>query len=68
MIHVLTAAAVVFAAAPAHADVKAGDGRVGLSAWGEGLRVSSVGAPMDGHGTGVRARLITYTLGAAGPS
>lgn len=32
----VTAAAVVFAAAPAHADAKAGDGRVGLSVRGKG--------------------------------
>ncbi|MFJ2598738.1 hypothetical protein [Streptomyces erythrochromogenes] len=60
-IHALTAAALVFAAAPAHADAKASDGRVGLSVRGKALRVTSVGAHMDGHGTGVRARLITYT-------
>ncbi|MFC9817487.1 hypothetical protein ACFVJM_36185 [Streptomyces virginiae] len=28
---------------------------------GKGLRVDSVWAHIDGHGSGVRARLITYT-------
>ncbi|MFE2857381.1 hypothetical protein ACFXJO_40470 [Streptomyces lavendulae] len=60
-IYTLTAAALVFAAAPAHADAKASDGKVGLSVRGKGLRVDDVGAHMEGHGTGVRARLITYT-------
>ncbi len=60
-IYVLTAAALVFAAAPAHANAKASDGKVGLSVYGKGLRVDDVGAHMEGHGTGVRARLITYT-------
>lgn len=60
-IYALTAAALVFAAAPAHADAKAKDGKVGLSVYGKGLRVNEVGAHMEGHGTGVRARLITYT-------
>ncbi|MFK0238616.1 hypothetical protein [Streptomyces vinaceus] len=61
MIYALTAAALVFAAAPAHADARAKDGKVGLSVYGKGLRVDEVGAHMEGHGTGVRARLITYT-------
>ncbi|MFC6134722.1 hypothetical protein [Streptomyces spororaveus] len=60
-IYMLTAAALVFAAAPAYADAKAEDGRIGLSVYGKGLRVNDVGAHMEGHGTGVRARLITYT-------
>ncbi|MFJ9765672.1 hypothetical protein ACIRUY_17850 [Streptomyces erythrochromogenes] len=34
---------------------------MGLSVRGKGLRVTGVGAHMDGHGTGVRARLITCT-------
>ncbi|MFE2879200.1 hypothetical protein ACFXG6_32910 [Streptomyces roseus] len=61
MIYALTAAALVFAAAPAHADAKAKDGKVGLSVYGKGLRVDEVGAHVEGHSTGVRARLITYT-------
>ncbi|MGW6882849.1 hypothetical protein ACWGEU_21580 [Streptomyces goshikiensis] len=60
-IYAVTAAAVVFTAAPAHANAKAKDGQVGLSVYGKGLRVEEVGAHMDGPGTGVRARLITYT-------
>ncbi len=60
-IYMLTAAALVFAAAPAHANANASDGKVGLSVYGKGLRVDDVGAHMEGHGTGVRARLITYT-------
>ncbi|MFI8106683.1 hypothetical protein [Streptomyces sp. NPDC086023] len=60
-IYVMTAAAVLLAAAPAHADAKARDGKVGLSVRGKGLRVDQAGGYMDGHGTGVRARLITYT-------
>lgn len=60
-IYALTAAALVLAAAPAHADAKAKDGKLGLSVYGKGLRVDEVGAHMEGHGTGVRARLITYT-------
>ncbi|MFD8633739.1 hypothetical protein [Streptomyces sp. NPDC059533] len=60
-IYALTAAALLFAAAPAHADAKVSDGKVGLSVYGKGLRVDDVGAHMEGHGTGVRARLITYT-------
>ncbi|MBT1186628.1 hypothetical protein HET69_22140 [Streptomyces sp. CJ_13] len=59
-IYAVTAAAVVFGAAPAHADAKARDGKVGLSVYGKGLRVDDVGAHMEGHGTGLRARLITY--------
>ncbi|RPK44887.1 MULTISPECIES: hypothetical protein [unclassified Streptomyces] len=59
-IYAVTVAAVVFAAAPAHANAKAKDGQVGLSVYGKGLRVEEVGAHMQGHGTGVRARLITY--------
>ncbi|MFF3215727.1 hypothetical protein ACFYYB_34510 [Streptomyces sp. NPDC002886] len=59
-IYALTAAALVFAASPAHADAKAQDGKVGLSVRGKGLRVDDVGAHFEGHGTGVRARLITY--------
>ncbi|MER7734740.1 hypothetical protein ABTX80_27985 [Streptomyces erythrochromogenes] len=51
----------VVAPTPAHADAKAKDGKVGLSVYGKGPRVDSVGAHVDGHGTGVRARLITYT-------
>ncbi|MGW8782608.1 hypothetical protein ACWGNM_31725 [Streptomyces sp. NPDC055796] len=46
---------------PSHADAKAKDGKVGLSVYGKGLRVDEVGARMEGHGAGVRARLITYT-------
>ncbi|MGW7333357.1 hypothetical protein ACWGIU_33120 [Streptomyces sp. NPDC054840] len=60
MIYAVTAAALMFAVAPAHADAKASDGRVGCVLGGKGLRVTGVGAHMDGHGTGVRARLITY--------
>lgn len=59
-IYALTAAALLFGAAPAHANAKASDGKVGLSVYGKGLRVDDVGAHMEGHGTGVRARLITY--------
>lgn len=67
-IYMMTAAALVFAAVPAHADAKATDGKVGLSVYGKGLRVDTVGAHIDGHGTGVRARLITYTPRATGPN
>ncbi|MGR4877944.1 hypothetical protein ACIPUC_00670 [Streptomyces sp. LARHCF249] len=59
-IHMLTAAALVAVAAPARADAKASDGKVGLSVYGKGLRVDDVGAHLEGHGTGVRGRLITY--------
>ncbi|MGN5392566.1 hypothetical protein [Streptomyces sp. JL7001] len=63
LIYATAAAGLVFIAAPApaHADAKTKDGKVGLSVYGTGLRVDSVGAHIDGHGTGVRARLITYT-------
>ncbi|MBT2546558.1 hypothetical protein J7E99_39400 [Streptomyces sp. ISL-44] len=60
-IYALTAAALLVAVTPAHADGKAKDGKIGLSVYGKGLRVDDVSAHMDGHGTGVRARLITYT-------
>lgn len=60
-IYMLTAVALVAVAAPAHADATASDGKVGLSVYGKGLRVDDVGAHMQNHGTGVRARLITYT-------
>lgn len=51
-IYVMRAAALVFAAAPAHADAKAKDGRVGLSVRGKGLRVDNVGAHMKATGPG----------------
>lgn len=61
MIYVMTAAVLALGAGPAHADAKASDGKVGLSVRGKGLWVDDVGAYMEGHGTGVRARLTTYT-------
>ncbi|MEV0990941.1 hypothetical protein [Streptomyces sp. NPDC049949] len=61
MIYALAAVAVMVAAAPAQADAKAEDGRVGLSVRGKGLRVDSVGAHMEGHGTGVQARVVSYS-------
>ncbi|MFD9297728.1 hypothetical protein ACFWB1_21845 [Streptomyces goshikiensis] len=61
MILVMMLAPLVLGVGPAYADAKAKDGKVGLSVKGRGLRVDRVGGAMDGHGTGVRARLITYT-------
>ncbi|KUO19163.1 hypothetical protein [Streptomyces dysideae] len=64
----LTTVAVVFlslacATAPAHADASVKDGKVGLSVKGKGLSVKQAGGWMDGHGTGVRARLYTVYKG-----
>ncbi|MFJ4585059.1 hypothetical protein [Streptomyces echinatus] len=50
-------------AVPAHADATKTDGRVGLSVKGHGVSVQRVGGWMDGHGTGVRARLYTVYQG-----
>ena len=51
------------ATAPAHADATVTDGKVGLSVKGKGLSVKRAGGWMDGHGTGVRARLYTVYSG-----
>ncbi|MGW0885908.1 hypothetical protein [Streptomyces sp. NPDC002671] len=48
---------------PVHADATKTDGRVGLSVKGHGLSVKRAGGWMDGHGTGVRARLYTVYQG-----
>ncbi|MFF9220782.1 hypothetical protein [Streptomyces viridosporus] len=48
---------------PAQTDARVKDGTVGLSVKGKGLRVKAVGGWMDGHGTGVRARLYTVYKG-----
>ncbi|MFE4205449.1 hypothetical protein ACFRSX_31060 [Streptomyces goshikiensis] len=52
---------VLLTAVPAHADATARDGRIGLSVRGKGLTVTRASGHLDGHGTGVRARLIGYT-------
>lgn len=59
-IYALTAAALLLAATPAHANARAEDGKVGLSVRGKGLRVDDVAASTEGHRAGLRARLITY--------
>ncbi|WP_033328669.1 hypothetical protein [Streptomyces yerevanensis] len=51
------------ATVPAHADARVTDGKVGLSVKGEGLSVKRAGGWMEGHGTGVRARLYTVYKG-----
>ena len=51
------------ATAPAHADATIEKGKVGLSVTGKGLSVKRAGGWMDGHGTGVRARLYTVYKG-----
>ncbi|MGW5342879.1 hypothetical protein [Streptomyces sp. NPDC004050] len=61
MTYTITAVALLVSAVPAHADAKAHDGKIGLSVRGNGLRVDQAGGYMEGHGTGVRARLITYS-------
>ncbi|MFI0772953.1 hypothetical protein ACH4TQ_50280 [Streptomyces sp. NPDC021218] len=56
---VATVCALVGPACPAHADAIVKKGKVGLSVKGNGLSVDRAGGWMDGHGTGVRARLYT---------
>ncbi|MFF4501599.1 hypothetical protein [Streptomyces sp. NPDC001401] len=67
MKHMMAAAvaflSLVCATAPAHADASVKDGKVGLSVKGNGLAVKQAGGWMDGHGTGVRARLYTVYKG-----
>ncbi|MEW2374250.1 hypothetical protein AB0940_33585 [Streptomyces sp. NPDC006656] len=60
-IYTMTAAALLLSAAPAHANARAQDGKVHLWVQGKGLRVDDASGFIDGHGTGVRGRLITYT-------
>lgn len=65
----MTAVAVAFlslacATAPAHANATVTDGKVGLSVKGNGISVKRAGGWMDGHGTGVRARLYTVYQGS----
>jgi hypothetical protein len=52
------------AATPAHADATVEDGKVGLIVKGKGLKVNRAGGWMDGHGTGVRARLYAVYQGS----
>jgi hypothetical protein len=67
MKHMMTAAAAFLflagASAPAQADATVTEGKVGLSIQGDGLSVKRAGGWMDGHGTGVRARLYTVYKG-----
>ncbi|MBO3681667.1 hypothetical protein ACH4TQ_50170 [Streptomyces sp. NPDC021218] len=50
-------------ACPAHADATVKKGKVGLVVKGKGLSVNQAGGWMDGHGTGVRARLYSVYKG-----
>ncbi|MFH9964879.1 hypothetical protein ACH4PR_26375 [Streptomyces mirabilis] len=50
-------------ASSAHADATIQKGKVGLSVKGRGLSVNRAGGWMDGHGTGVQARLYTVYMG-----
>lgn len=57
------ALALVCTGPSAHADTTKMDGKVGLIVKGRGLSVKRVGGWMEGHGTGVRARLYTVHQG-----
>ncbi|MEV5348935.1 hypothetical protein [Streptomyces achromogenes] len=59
----LLALALLCPAVPAHADATKVAGNVGLSVTGRGLSVQRAGGWMDGHDTGVRARLYTVYKG-----
>ncbi|MFF5306718.1 hypothetical protein ACFY5F_45925 [Streptomyces sp. NPDC013161] len=50
--------------APAQADATITEGKVSLSVKGSGLSVRHAGGWMDGHGTGVQARLYTVYQGS----
>ena len=50
--------------APAQADATITEGKVSLSVKGSGQSVRHAGGWMDGHGTGVRARLYTVYQGS----
>ncbi|MCL7377015.1 hypothetical protein [Streptomyces sp. 35G-GA-8] len=49
--------ALVGVTTPAHADATVEEGKVGLTVKGKGLVVNRAGGWVDGHGTGVEARL-----------
>ncbi|AQW48554.1 hypothetical protein ACIQPP_50005 [Streptomyces violaceusniger] len=51
------------AAWPAHADATVKKGKVGLVVKGKKLSVKQAGGWMDGHGTGVKARLYSVYKG-----
>ncbi|MFF7764287.1 hypothetical protein [Streptomyces griseorubiginosus] len=63
IITLVVAAALAGATAPALGDASVRDGKVGLSVKGTKLKVRSVSGWMDGHGTGVKARLYTVRSG-----
>ncbi|MFI0818618.1 hypothetical protein ACH4TX_19250 [Streptomyces sp. NPDC021098] len=56
---VATVCALIGLALPAHADATVKKGKVGLTVRGKKLSVDRAGGWMDGHGTGVKARLYT---------